>query len=43
MMPPYDLSLRVEALEGRTIALTVACRDGRYVATNVTAAPPGGE
>jgi Family of unknown function (DUF6281) len=26
--------------KGGAIALTVACRDGRYIATNVTAAPP---
>ncbi len=27
--------------KGGTIALTVACRNGRYIATDVTAAPPG--
>jgi Family of unknown function (DUF6281) len=32
--------VRTSLWKGGTISLTVACRDGRYIATNVTAAPP---
>jgi hypothetical protein len=32
--------VRTSLGNGGTVALTVACRDGRYVATNVSAAPP---